>query len=140
MALSFDYVQPAELTGYVREVPAPLELTLNRFLPDRLIHDVEAAWDIVTRTNRAATYRAYDAETPIGKRDQFSRARVALPPLGQKLVVGEEERLQLERVRSGGDSRNRLVEAIYNDADTNVRAVYNRAELARGDVLTDGKI
>lgn len=134
-----EYIEPAALTGFVREVPAPALLTLNRFLPDRNIGDIEAALDSVTRTNRSAKFRAYDAETPIGRRDQFESKRVKLPPLGQKLPIGEYERLTLERIRTGGDNRAGIINAIYDDAENNTRAVYNRMELARGDVLADGK-
>lgn len=134
-----DYINPVVLTGFVREVPTPYNLFLNRFLPDRNIGDVEAAIDQVTRTNRAAQFRAWDTETPIGQRDAFQRSKVKLPPLGQKTPIGEQERLMLERVRTGGDNRNGYVTAIYDDAEINTRAVHNRMELARGDVLVDGK-
>ncbi len=137
--INYDYLDPAVLTGYIREVPTPANWFLNRFLPDRQLGDIEAAWDQLTRTNRAAKFRAYDAETPIGQRDVFERRRVSLPPLGQKTVIGEHERLMLERVRSGGDNRNRMIEAIYAEAEINTRATFARMELARGDVLTDGK-
>lgn len=134
-----DFVLPTVLTGFVREVPAPYQLMLNQILPDRNIGDVEAAIEQVTRTNRAAQFRAWDTETPIGQRDSFQRSKIKLPPLGQKTPIGEQERLMLERVRTGGDNRNGYVEAIYQDAELNTKAVYNRMELARGDVLVDGK-
>lgn len=134
-----EYIEPAVLTGFVREVPYPYQLILNQFLPDRNIGDIEAAFDQVTRTNRAAQFRAWDTETPIGQRDSFQRSKVKLPPLGQKTPIGEYERLTLERIRTGGDNRGGYVQAIYDDAELNTRAVYNRMELARGDVLADGK-
>ncbi len=134
-----DFIEPAVLTGYVREVPSPYNLMLSEFLPDRNIGDIEAAIDQVTRTNRAAQFRAWDTETPIGQRDRFQRSKVKLPPLGQKLPIGEQERLMLERIRTGGDNRNGYVQAIYDDAAQLSREVRNRMELARGDVLVDGK-
>jgi Phage major capsid protein E len=134
-----DYIEPAVLTGFVREVPGPLALTLNRWLPDRQINDIEVAIDQVTRTNRAAKFRAWDSEVHVSKRDSFRRDKVAIPPLGVKLPIGEYERLMLERIRTGGDNRNGYVQAIYNDAAQLTREVLNRAELARGDVLVDGK-
>jgi hypothetical protein len=127
-----DFIEPAVLTGFVREVPSPYALTLNTFLPDRNIGDIEAAIDQVTRTNRAAKFRSWDTETPIGQRDTFQRSRVKLPPLGIKLPIGEYERLLLERIRTGGDNRDAY-------AVTATRNVLNRMELARGDVLMDGK-
>lgn len=134
-----DYIEPAVLTGFVREVPYPANLVLNQYLPDRNIGDIEAAFDQVTRTNRAAQFRAWDTETPIGQRDTFQRSKVKLPPLGQKTPIGEYERLTLERIRTGGDNRDGYVQAIYDDAELNTRAVLYRMELARGDVLSDGK-
>ena len=139
MSTILDIVDPAALTSFVREVPQPSTQILNRFLPDRQIGDIEATIDKVTRTNRAATFRTYDAETPIGQRDTLSRERVMLPPIGQKTVVGEYERLKLEQLRSGGTATSALVDAIYDDAAVNTRAVHARMELARGDVLADGK-
>jgi hypothetical protein len=134
----YDLVLPSLLTGYIREVPIPAIFNLNQYLPDREIHDIEAMWDVVTRTNRAAKFRAYDAETPIGKRDSMTRSRVVLPPVGEKRVLTEYERLQLERLR-GGNNLDRLIEQLYADEEANVRAIRARMELARGDVLSDGK-
>lgn len=134
-----DYIQPEVLTGFVREVPTPANLILNQFLPDRQIGNVEAAIDQVTKVNRAAEFRSWDAEVSVGTRDSFSRSKIRLPPLGQKLPVAEQETLMLERIRTGGDNRNGYVEAIYDDAATLAGNVRRRMEVARGDVLVDGK-
>lgn len=139
MALNFDLIEPGVLTGFVRELPVPANYVLNRFLPDNNISDIEAAFTTAFKRNRAAMFRAFDAETPIGERDNFQRSRVALPPLGQKTLVGEEERLRLEMLRSGGDNTASLIQALYNDARINTEAVLARMELARGQVLTTGK-
>ncbi len=140
MSTVLDIVDPAELTSFVREIPRPANQILNRFLPDRTIGDFEATINQATRVNRAATFKTYDAETPIGKRDTLSTRKVTLPPIGQKTVVGEWERLKLEQIRSGGDTSAALVDAIYDDAEVNTRAVRIRMELARGDVLSHGQL
>lgn len=134
-----EYIEPAVLTGFVREVPTPYNLVLNRYLPDRNIGDIEAAIQQVTITNRAAKFRAWDTETPVSKRDVFRQSKVKLPPLGTKIPVGEHERLMLARISTGGDNRNSYVQTIYDDAERLTREVYNRMELARADVLLDGK-
>jgi hypothetical protein len=139
MALNFDLIEPGVLTGFVRELPVPANYVLNRFLPDRNIGDIEAAFTTAFTRNRAAMFRAFDAETPIGERDNFQRSRVALPPLSQKMLVGEEERLKLEMLRSGGDNTAGMIQALYNDARINTEAILARMELARGQVLTTGK-
>lgn len=140
MAFWDELIQPSELTGFVREMPAPANWTLNEVLPDVAVRDFEAVVRKLTKTNRAAKFRAYDAETPIGKRDSIAEQRVQLPPLGQKTVVAEEERIRLEQARLGGDGTQALIDAVYDDAEVNARAVHARMELARGDVLTDGKV
>jgi hypothetical protein len=140
MAIIDDYVDPIVLTGFVREIPQPANLVLNQVLPDRVIGNIEAALDKVTRTNRAAEFRAFDTETPIGTRDSMQRAKIRLPAIGQKIGVAEQEHLMLERVRTGGDNRNAYVQAIYDDATTLTGNVRRRMELARGDALADGKV
>jgi hypothetical protein len=133
-----DYIPAAELTAYVREVPGPNNLFLENFLPDRFFPDIRIAIRESQRTNRAATYRNWDAETRIGKRDTFRSSEVRLAPLGQKLPVGEQETLEIQAVRSGGNPYAAMIDEIYNDVDNNVRSIYNRLEIARGDVLMDG--
>lgn len=134
-----DYIDAPTLTGFVREVPAPAFLTLNRWLPDVLIPDIEAAVTELEQTNRVAEFRAFDAETAIGKRDTFRRSAIRIPPVGLKIPIMEEERLKLERSRTRGDNYVAYENAIYNDAANISRYVHNRMELARGDVLTDWK-
>lgn len=139
MAIVTDITDLAELTRFIREdVPANQNWILNRFLPDDYIQDIQVDVGTVNRTARVAQYRAYDAETPIGKRDTLTTSKVTIPPVGQKLVLGEYERLQLERARGAANS-SVLEDEVYNDAANNARAIQARAELARGDVLTDGK-
>lgn len=135
-----DLIVPSVLTGFVRELPGPMTWNLNEVLPDREIGDIQAAIDVVIQTNRAATFRNYDSETPIGVRDQFQRTVVDLPPLGQKTVLGEQERLLLQRLQTGGFNDAQLLERIYNDAELNARAVRARMEVARGNVLATGKL
>lgn len=134
-----DLVPGGALTAFVREVPTPANYVLNQFLPDKAVADIEASIDSVQRRNRAAEFRSYDAETVIGQRDSISRRKVLLPPVGQKTVIGELERLQLERIRNGGGQTAALADQVYDDAEVNARATLARVELARGDVLADGK-
>lgn len=134
-----DYISPAELTWYAREVPSPATLLLERFLPNVQINHIEAEIGEIIKTNRAARFRSWDTPVGIGKRDTFESRRMKIPPLGQKLPVGEYEQLQLALARTGGNDRAAMIEEIYNDTDNNVRSIHNRLEIARGDVLMDGK-
>ena len=132
-------VLPDDLTEFVRAVPVPDNFILNRVLPDVHIDTNRVDVGQITRTNRTARFRAYDAQLHVAQRDVGQVQSVQLPPLSDTLAMGELERLKLEFARTGGTNQNALVNAIYNDAETLTRYVQNRMELARGDVLTDGK-
>lgn len=134
-----DYIPPVELTWYAREVPSPANLLLERFLPNVQINHIEAEIGEIVRTNRAARFRSWDTPVGIGRRDSLETRRMRIPPLGQKLPVGEYEQLQLALARTGGNDRAAMIEEIYKDTDNNVRSIHNRLEVARGDVLMDGK-
>jgi hypothetical protein len=54
--------------------------------------------------------------------------------------LGEYERLLIQFARTSGTNKAALANAIYNDAENLTNSVYNRLELAWGDVLTDGKL
>lgn len=133
------YIPPAELTWYARDVPSPANLILEQFLPNVQINHIEAEIGEIQKTNRAARFRSWDTPVGIGKRDTFESRRVKIPPLGQKLPIGEYENLQLALARTGGNDRLAMIEEIYKDTDNNVRSIYNRVEVARGDVLQDAK-
>lgn len=140
MAILYDGpVLPDDLTTFVRSVPQPYALMLNKILPDSYVQTNRVDVGIITRTNRTARFRAYDANLHVAQRDQAQVSSVELPPLSDTLAMGELERLRLEYARTGGTNTTAFIEAIYNDAEILTRNVLNRMELARGDVLTDGK-
>lgn len=140
MPIVFDGpVLPADLTTFVREVPLPNVISLNRYLPDRLLNTNRVDVGQLTKTGRTARFRAYDGPLHRAQRDVAMLQTVHLPPLGDSLSMGELERLQLEFARTGGTNQQVFVDAIYNDGQTLTENVQRRMELARGDVLTDGK-
>lgn len=140
MAIVYDGpVVPDDLTEFVREVPVPANFVLDQVLPNVYIDSNQVDVGSITRTNRTARFRAYDANLHRAKRDTGSLQTVQLPPLSDTLAIGELERLKLEFARTQGTNERAIVNAIYNDAETLTRYVQNRMELARGDLLADGK-
>lgn len=140
MAIVFDGpVTPDALTSFVREVPSPAEQVLSSILPDRTLNRNTVDLSELTRTNRTARFRAFDARLHVSRRDISTLKQVKLPALSSSLSVGEYERLQLEFARLGGTNQAAIVDAIYDDATILTREVRARMEQARGDVLTDGK-
>lgn len=140
MAIVYDaVVRPDALAAFVRQVPTPANQVLNTILPDRFIPDRRAKFDYLLQTNRVAKFRAWDARIPMTVRDAPTLSEVEMPPLSVRSMIGEQERLQLESLRLNGTNEEPLVNAIYDDATNLTRQVHNRMELARGDVLADGK-
>lgn len=134
-----DLVDPAELIDVVRQLDFP-RFQLGALFPDDIRNAIDYSYiSGAAETVRAAPYRAYDAEAPIGSRPGLQRTVGALPPISQKIILTEGDRLMLEGLFSGNNSQqDRLIQAIFNDAARQVRSVQARVELARGDALTDG--
>jgi len=136
----WDIVSPADLTVFARTLPDDLPDSLNRFLPDRVLSGIKSRSAKKSRRNVTAQYRAYNAATPLGIRPvTVSLTEVTLPPVGQKIALTEWDRLQLDAAQNGASALDAMVATIYDDVENSVRAVRNRAELARGQFLNTGK-
>src|SRR3954452_4649670 len=132
-------VTPDDLTMYIRNIPQQQNLILNQLLPDRLIADNRVDVGTLTRTGRTARYRVWDGPIHVSARDKMETRSISLPPLSDSLHMGEYERLQIQMARTGGTNTRAYVDAIYDDATILTGNVRRRAELARGDVLSDMK-
>jgi len=134
------YVSPQALTAFVRSVPVDQNFILEQVLPNRYDDVLEVEFADSTVTTRAAKARAWDAPPLPGKRDSFATRKVKLPAVSQMMSRGERDRLEMERLRSGGQSTQAIERAIFDDAENNARSIQARIELMRGDLLSDGKI
>lgn len=138
MLINTDYATPQELSGYARGALADLEqnqFTLSQWLPSVTVDD------LVYRFTRggegladAATFRAYDAESTIGKRPGITRVSGELPPVSRKIRLGEYDRLRQRNLDSG------ITDALYSDAERMAMAVAARIEVARGQALVTGTV
>ncbi|QIS38618.1 major capsid protein [Clavibacter capsici] len=141
MAIFYDApVNPTDLTAFVREVPTPGDATFLNAFPRKDLTTNTIDWAEITKTNRTARFRSFDARIHVSERDAGSGRSVNLLPLGSSIGVGEYERLQLEFARTGGTNAAALANAVYNDAESLTNEVLNRLDLAWGDVLNDGKL
>lgn len=138
MLLNTDYLLPTDVTGFARAALADLavnQFTLSAFLPDRPIDDLEYRF---VRGGEglaeAATYRAFDAESPIAARPGITRVSGELPPISRKIRLGEYDRLRQRKLDTG------ITDALYTDTERMTRAVAARVELARGQALETGKV
>lgn len=141
MAIWYDApVSPDALTVFSRKVPVPSANSLTAAFPIRYSTDSTFDFGRIVRKNRTAKYRALDGSVARSSRDRGSLDRVPLAPLSSSLSEGEYERLQREFARTGGTFKEALESAIYDDAEQLTSEIWNRIELAWGDVLSDGKL
>lgn len=141
MAILFDAeVTPDVLTEYVRELPTPADLAFLNNIGTQDVPSHKVNLREVVHTNRTAKFRAFDGALPTMSRDSGSESEMSIMPLGNSISLGEYERLQMEFARTGGTATSALIDAIYNDAENLVASVYNRLELAWGQVLGTGKL
>lgn len=136
----WDIVPPLDATAYARDLlPNEGPNSLNTLLPDRSIVGIESVTARTATTRTTATFRSYNAETPIGRRPvTVTTTTTKLPPIGQKLLITEWERLWFAFSQRQGGAQAALVQTIYDDLAHNVNAIRNRLELARGQVLATG--
>lgn len=139
MYLFNDYFTPAELTGYVRAALADLPINqfgLRQWLPSRLVPDLEYRYNKGTGgLIPAGQFRSYDAESPIAKRKGVERKSGSLPPLSEKIRLGEYDRL---RIQANPDQNIR--DQILADAVLLAKKLEARAEIARADALVNGSV
>jgi hypothetical protein len=137
MALWTDIIDPATLTGYVREALNDIEArrgNLARFLPNREVADINVRF--VAGSNglvAEAEFRAYDAEPTIGGKSPLKRVTLELPPIGKNVPVTEYEQL-----RSRGASDDAVLNSILGVARQVAQAISDRMERLRGVVLRTG--
>ena len=137
MALWTDVIDPATLTGYVREALADIESrkgSLARYLPNREVPDISVRF-VAGQSGLVAeaTYRAYDAEPEVGGKPTLKRVILELPAVGRNLPVSEYDQL-----RTRGASDEVMLQQILDTARQVAQAVSDRVERARGVVLRTG--
>lgn len=137
MALWTDIIDPATLTGYVREALADIEArrgSFARYLPNRETPDISVRF-VAGQAGLVAeaSYRAYDAEPGIGKKPGGKRVTLELPAVGQNIPVTEYDQL---RTRNASDEL--ILQQVLNTARQVAQAVSDRVERVRSVVVRTG--
>lgn len=142
--LIWDLVDPAELISYVRtfaneQLRPDAQFVLGTYLPTVTTDEIEfkirkGDLDDVD----AAKYRAWDTPAPMTARPGTTRIEGELGPISRQIPLSEEEIIRKVALDRGNNDP--IVDAIFADAERMVRSVYARLELARGDVINDGKV
>lgn len=141
----FQDIDPIELAGFLRGLTYNYRGpgTLEQFLPEVRREAMELTFPKGTRVvPEVGRYRTWDTEAPISGRPGFSRVTYQVPPLAEKMILTEEDRLRLEMARffqNQGLSRE-IIDQIFDDAAILAKKILARWEYARGQVLQTGKL
>lgn len=133
-----DVIDPATLTGYMRESLANYEArkgSLEEYLHNEHVVDIVVSFDVgAFGLTPTARFRAYDAEPEYTREEGGKRVTIELPAIGQKIAISEYRAL-----RQRNSSNQAMLNSILKTADQVVRAVSDRMELLRGVVLETGR-
>lgn len=132
-------VNMADFHAFVRSIFLPKDYLLTReILAETYIDSVKFRIKTNRRQVDAAKFRSFDAVTGTATRRATQLiSEGMLPPLGQKLFVGELEQILLNASRGADGSE--LIELLYEDLERHVESIKARLELAAGQVLATGK-
>ena len=132
-------IDPVELTSYGRLAAADFDAqvsSLTRFMPNQQVNDIRYSYNKgAAAFVDEAVFRAFDAESSIGKRPPASRLTGEILPISRKIPLSEYAQL---RLRNAGS--NELVDAHFSDAANLSRGIAARLERARGGLLETGKV
>lgn len=141
MELWTSAVEPAELTTFARQSQQQIEAaagSLASFFPSETVDDVAVRYMKGKKgLVDAAEFRAFDAETTIGALEGGQRVTIDLPPVGQKIRIGELDQL---RARTLDPSDDRVQVSVAKATERAVAATDARVEALRGSILESGKL
>jgi hypothetical protein len=139
-----DVVDPAELTGFVRDwADTDGQLPFASLLPPVEVDDIEyELTQVDTFVGEVARYRTWDTIGRIGKRPGVTTVVGEIPPLDWSYRLNERDIIRWNKVRAGMAEQfdARVVDRIFNDARNAANAVQNRITLAHGELLTTGEV
>jgi hypothetical protein len=134
-----DLIDPVELTEFSRVAADDFDAqsqSLARFFPYRGVTDIMYSYgkglDLLVDE---ASFRAFDAESPIGRRAPSARVSGEILPISRKIPLSEYAQLRLRNASS-----DELIQAHFNDAARLARGIVARVERARAQLLETGKV
>ncbi|MFV0496069.1 major capsid protein [Mycobacterium sp.] len=134
-----DLIDPVELTEFARLEAANFDdqvQSYSRFMPYQGVNDIRYAYNKQAAAFvDEAVFRAYDAESPTGRRPDSSRIVGEIPAISRKIPLSEYAQL---RARQAPDRD--IIDSIFDDARNLARGIAARVERARAIVLETGAI
>lgn len=140
MAYNTDYATASELSGIARGAQDVLTaqgngLVLERWLPTVENPTLDYEFNATGRQYPgSAEFRAFETEAPYGSNLPTLTKTGQLPPISEKMPVREYQRLKLYQNADGIKNKVEQHAALIGTH------IATRAELARGEALTTGKL
>ena len=138
--LDTEFIEPTELTGLIRAALSDLQVnrfTLSRWLPNVSVDDI--AYEFTKGGGglaETASYRSWDAESKIGRREGIGRVMGELPPISEKIPLNEYDSLRLRNLDTNDE---RVLALLARDAQRIARNIGARFEMVRGSVLVNAQ-
>lgn len=138
--LDTEYIEPEELTAVIRRSLAEQQVnafTLGRWLPNVSIDDITFQFSKggTGGLAEASVYRSWDTESRIGRREGVSQVMGELPPISEKIPLGEYDRLRIRNM----DTADPMRRAIARDAYKLATSIAARFELGKGEALAHAR-
>ncbi|MFF7365623.1 major capsid protein [Streptomyces sp. NPDC008125] len=137
--LSTEFIEPTALTGLIRAALADLQVnrfTLSRWLPNVEVDDI--VYEFVKGGGglaETASYRSWDTESKIGRREGIGKVMGELPPISEKIPFNEYDRLRQRKLK-----RTDALPFIARDAQRIVSNIAARFEVGRGAALVGAAV
>ncbi|MEU0992001.1 major capsid protein [Streptomyces sp. NPDC005953] len=137
--LDTEFIEPTQLTGLIRAALADQQVNrfrLSRWLPNVDVDDI--TYEFVKGGGglaETASYRSWDTESKIGRREGIGKVMGELPPISEKIPLNEYDRLRLRKL-----NRQDVLPFIARDAARLARNIGARFEYARGSALVNGTV
>lgn len=139
MALWTDVIQPANVTAFARTAAEGLDLragTLSDIFPNINPGGTTYSWTVGAVLDEVAEYRAFDAESALGRSKGSSRRTSELLPVSLKKRLSEYD----QYVLAGANAPETLVNASERISGELAEAQVNRQALLRGASLVSGRL
>lgn len=137
--LDTEFIEPTALTGLIRAALADLQVnrfTLSRWLPnvevDDIVYEFTKGGGGLAET---ASYRSWDTESKIGRREGIGKVMGELPPISEKIPFNEYDRLRQRKLASTD-----ALPFIARDANRIAANIAARFEVGRGAALVGAAV
>ena len=135
-----EFIKPVEATGFAREIIDSQEASataLTDLFPQERVFAPTYEWAVNAASNKEiASYRSYNAESPIIGGGEYETKSAKLAPLSVK-----EPFLEYERIRRMAQNSPETVQQAFDRLNADVTgAMSRRVLLARVEALVTGKL